>query len=907
MEEDERMEKSSLPNRWVSVNRLRYEERVEEIRTTFDRHAQNLHAGGAAIEARSAAVDALVSGAWEEVAGGESGLSAGLALVAVGGYGRRELFPYSDVDLMFLLDARVSERSVKEPIRRVNQLLWDAGVRVSTMTRTLAECERFDPENVEFTLSLLDGRGVAGDGTVTSRLLDRALPKLVSREAKRIAARLIAVTRTRHAKYGDTLFHLEPNIKDCPGGLRDAHVCEWMRRVGRAGLSEVLDVESQDELDWFREFKEAREFLLEVRTFLHYRHGRDDNSLDWQAQDAAAAVSLGAGRVGNGAKVPHAVDAAYWMRQYFRRARSIERSVRQFLDQSFLDQSSTRRPVKLQAMELRKRSIADNVDGGAFEVKHDRLAFVDHGTDSASDPALNPEVVLAVFAAMARTGTGLEGKAERRIEHALPMLSAHLEDGPNLRRRLEEILLGGFAGTALRAMHALGILELVIPEFHGIDALVIRDAYHRYTVDEHTFVLIDTLHGLRSDEKPGALGEWASRFGQLFRDLPHPELLLLAALLHDTGKGHAGQGHAAESARMAANVLGRLELDGYETKLVLELIRQHLEMSAALRRDVFDRETIRTFAARVPNPELLKMLTLFTYADIAAVHPDALTPWKAENLWRLYIATTNYLDRSVDEERVAAEANSELLLRIHALLPRRRERVNQYLEGFPQRYLQTRTPEVLQTHVEMAWRLEDAPAGIELDFRYAAGVSELTLITRDRPMLFASMAGALAGWGMNIVTADAFSNAHGLVVDSFRFTDTFRTLELNESERAQFVASVRDVMAGRADLEALLASRRRGRKKAAKLHVQGRVDFDQTASTHSTLLQVLAQDTPGLLRALSLTLAEQGCNIEVALVDTEGETAIDVFYVTRAGSKLDVAEQDALRSALLEAIERNAA
>jgi [protein-PII] uridylyltransferase len=159
---------------------------------------------------------------------------------------------------------------------------------------------------------------------------------------------------------------------------------------------------------------------------------------------------------------------------------------------------------------------------------------------------------------------------------------------------------------------------------------------------------------------------------------------------------------------------------------------------------------------------------------------------------------------------------------------------------------------------------------------------------------------------MNIVTADAFSNAHGLVVDSFRFTDTFQTLELNESERDRFVQSVRDVIAGTADLEGLLASRRRGRKKAAKIRVESRVDFDEGASSHSTLLQVVAQDTPGLLRALSLTLAEQGCNIEVALVDTEGESAIDVFYVTQRGSKLDAAAQQALRTGLLEAIKQNA-
>lgn len=892
MEESGQIESGILPSPGVSVQRLRYQERMQEIRSTFERHAHQVHAGELAVAARSTAVDALVTAAWDEVSGSYTQLLSGLALVAVGGYGRRELFPYSDVDLMFLLDAGMSEKAVKEPIRQVNQLLWDAGIRVSAMTRSVVECERFNPENVEFTLSLLDARGVAGDAAVTSRLLDKVRPKLISRDGKRICTRLMEVTRTRHAKYGDTLFHLEPNIKECPGGLRDAHVCEWMRQLGRS-----TDAGFNEELDWLREFKEARRFLLEVRTFLHFRHGRDDNGLDWQAQDAAAAASLGASRTAGDGQGASGVDAAYWMRQYFRHARSIERSVRQFLDEA-----SSARPVRQRSLVLRGRDAVAK-GGAGYEVKRGRVAFE---VGAPNDPAHNPEIVLAVFAAVARSGSGLSRDAERRIEQALPVLSAHLEDGPNLWRRLEEILLGGYAGTALRAMHALGILELVIPEFHGIDALVIRDAYHRYTVDEHTFVLIDTLHGLLRLERTDGLGVWSAKFAQLFRDLPHPELLLLGALLHDTGKGHAGEGHAAESARMAANVLGRLELDGYETDLVLDLIQKHLEMSAALRRDVFDRETIRSFAARVPNPELLKMLTLFTYADIAAVHPDALTAWKAENLWRLYNATTNYLDRSVDDERVAAEASSDLLLRIHALLPKQRERVNFYLDGFPQRYLQTRTPEVVRTHVEMAGKLDEDAAGIELDFRYAPGVSELTLITRDRPMLFASMAGALAGWGMNIVTADAFSNAHGVVVDSFRFSDTFRTLELNESERGRFVDSVRDVIAGKADLEVLLASRRRGRRKAAKTQVTSRVDFDDQASGQSTLLQVVAQDTPGLLRALSLTLAEQGCNIEVALVDTEGETAIDVFYVTHSGSKLDEAEQDALRSGLLEAIERNA-
>jgi [protein-PII] uridylyltransferase len=455
----------------------------------------------------------------------------------------------------------------------------------------------------------------------------------------------------------------------------------------------------------------------------------------------------------------------------------------------------------------------------------------------------------------------------------------------------------------LRSMHALGVLELLIPEFHGIDALVIRDAYHRYTVDEHTFVLIDTLHGLESAQS-GGMTEWATRFGGVLRELPHPALLYLAALLHDTGKGRSTGDHTRESARMAESVLERLELDAYESGLVVSLITNHLEMSAALRRDIFDAETVRAFAGKMQTPEALRMLTLFTYADINAVHPDALTPWKAENLWRLYIATSNYLDRSVDDERLGAQEESELVHRVVALLPGQKTAVREYLEGFPERYVLTRTPEQVRTHFKMAMGFASDP--VQLDFRYAATVSELTLVTRDRPQLFATMAGVLAAWGMNIVTADAFSNRQGVVVDSFRFTDGFRTLEMNASEHASFVKSVHDVMTGAVSVEKLLSGRRRGRRKAPLVVVETRVEFDDEASSHSTLLEVVAQDTTGLLRALSLTLAAQACNIEVALVDTEGEMAIDVFYLTHNGAKLDRDEEGMLRKALLEAIEENA-
>ena len=802
--------------------REQYTQEMALVRQTCERTGD----GTAAIRRRSAVVDRILIEMWRRVFADQPAQSA--ALLAMGGYGRKDLFPYSDIDVLFAFADDKAEANSKEAVRAVIQGMWDIGLRASPSSRTVKEAGRFDPDNLEFTLATLDRRFLAGHFPLYQQLHQTVLPGLVLSEWNTITQKLGEIARSRHAKFGNTIFHLEPNLKDCPGGLRDFSLAVWF----------ALLFHLKETKEWPRHrggvFQSARgdaeaafDFLAAARCFLHFRHGRDDNTLDWQSQDEAAANSIGLETRGT-------ADPAYWMRTYYRHARVIYRRAALLMEH-------LPAPVSFYRQFRRRRT---PIAGTDFILDQGRIDIVPGAQFS------DTSAILRIFALMATHGYALSQAAEDRITDALPALAIHIPEGPYLWNALREILLGPHAAHALRTMHALGILEMLIPEFHGIDALVIRDSYHRYTVDEHTLLTIDNVHGLRQPANA-----YEQSLAQLLPEIDRLDLFLLTLLLHDTGKARRGVEHVAPSIELADAFLARLEFDAEEREAVLDLIRLHIEMSNALRRDIFDMENVRNFAEKIGNPQMLKMLTLLTFADIKAVNPDALTPWKAENLWQLYMTTANFMDRSVDEVRYHAAIDPTLLNRLRSMVPPgQHEALKTFLEGLPQRYLQTRLPEQIRNHFQMAAKLDED--NVQLDLRPHRQLYDLTVITRDRTRLFADVAGALAAWGMNIVKAGAFSNDAGVIVDSFHFTDIFRTLELNPEEKDRFLAYLHDVVSLKVPVEQLLEARRHSYNPTnLKTEVTTRLEFDNESCTHSTILQVVAQDLPGLLRQIAMTFS----------------------------------------------------
>lgn len=809
-----------------------------------------LESGEAApvLEARSAAVDSLVEDAYNRYL--LPAYPRGLAALAVGGYGRRELFPHSDIDLL-LLEASAPDAAGREAISRFLQAVWDAGLRLSHSVRSVRDCLELHDANIELNISLLDQRFLTGDRELFGQLAER-FPKFLAAQRSALVRQLCRMTRSRHAKFHDTIYHLEPNIKEGPGGVRDLNLLGWLGKLRQDGAAAASA--------WVHPTAAARDFLHSTRCFLHYRSSRDNNLLSFDAQEEIASAAFS-----------HTRDAGQWMRGYFQNVRAIWRETLRTVEAHEGESSS---------LLAGFRDWRSRLSNSEFTVSRERI-LLKYAHGIGTDPAM----ALRLFLFVARHGIPLHRETEKRLQEHRDELRGYFASGPPLWNVFIELLGLPYASQALRSMHETGVLGLLFPEWTAIECEVIRDFNHRYTVDEHTLITIQNLEELRNTADPAR-----KRFAALLEELPNRALLNCALLFHDVAKGDAEseESHTTASRRIAEAALARLGAPAEAIETAGFLIEHHLDLSAAMSgRDLEDPATALFLAHRVGTIENLKYLTLLTYGDVGAVHPTALSPWRLEQLWRVYAVTYRELTRELETERIGARNASP--------------EQEAFLKGFPTRYLRTHNDAQIRLHLQMEELRKHA--GVALDLRRQQGsIYELNLLTKDRLFLFASVAGALSSFGLNILKAEAFANQQGTVLDSFVFEDPQRNLELNPPELERLKATLERVLLGKVAIKDLLKNRPKPAPPSKGGRIAPRVNFDNEASDSATLVEVIAEDRPGLLYDIASGFSDAGCSIDVVLIDTEAHKAIDVFYITADGKKLPEDRMETVRGIVLRAV-----
>ncbi len=819
---------------------------LEAARTELQSDVVRGVGGRSALERYSDRVDAMLRQLFAEA----GGANHDVVVLALGGYGRRHLCLHSDIDLLILFGGRIDE----EFLRAFLNPLWDLGVSIGHQVRELEEFSTLEADNPEFLLALLDARPVAGVRVLFERF--GALFHTAATHAF-ILKSLLELIDARHAGFNATLYQLEPDVKEAPGALRDLTAARTIAMLTdplllRRGPADPARVD------------QAEDFLLRVRSTLHLNAGRNQNTLSHEMQERTAEL-LGY----PGAEPRQRVERL--MSDYFRHARTAHRS---------LNWARKGAPVPV---------------GPNLGISRDGIRFLD-----PIQAARNPATWIGAFQAAIDADTTVSEEALSCIQQHVDRFRAD-DFFPDAADRAALLnLLRPRKGLYLRLseMHDCGLLGRVFPEFQAISWRVVRDFYHKYTVDEHTLLTIRNLERIATTEVPYRL-----RFRNILGEVDRPELLVLALLLHDVGKWRDDD-HAHESVRMAVEAVERLGLDADAREAVIFLIRHHLRMSlVAFRRDTEDPDIVKEFSAFIGNEERLKMLTLMTLVDVEAVSPETLTAWKEELLWRLYVDTYNHLTQRYGDEVI--ERNQAGL---SDLLKQRPDdltvtEITRFLEGLPQRYLQLFARDVIYRHVRLARDIHPDEVHLSLE-RGEASVWSLAVATLDKPFLFSNICGVLSSFGMNIIRGHALTNPNGLVLDVFQFTDDERFLELNRDGQEQLMTVLEEVVSARSDV----ASRLRPREEGV-LHARGTPRFppvvraDNQASGRYSILDIVATNALGLLYRISRVISQHGCDVDLVLIATEGEKAIDVFHITKGGSKLTEAEQQALTSDLHRTLE----
>ncbi len=811
----------------------------------------------------------------------------GCAVLALGGYGRRELNPASDVDVMFLHPRRVDEY-IRVILDHVLYFLWDLGFTVGHSCRSQADAVRMMDADLTSRTSMLEARFLAGSGRVFADFQDRMWKTLQGRRSQQYIQLKLQEQDQRHEKYGGSVYLQEPNIKEGPGGLRDFHTALWVARA-RHRLDDLKALPALGLLTpvELAQCLQALDFLLRVRSELHYLHGGKSDVLSLSLQEAVAAnlgfrdeTTYGVGR---------------FMQQYFLRARALHQLSGRLIERCVARPGSH---VEAVMKKLRARDIGDEFT----ELNRQIHILPAQGHCFREDPIR----LLKIFWYCLEMGYDLSPDAKEAIRSHLDLVDDEFRRSNRALGFFLAILKAprGIA-SILRQMHHLGFLSAYIPEFSRVTCLVQFDYYHRYTVDEHTFVLLDHLEALEKAEDPRL-----QEFRRIASELKKPEVLKLAILFHDLGKGE-GHGHVERGVTLAEAALTRMGLADHDIAGVMFLVAQHLSMAhIAERRDLDDERMIIDFARLVGDVDLLKMLYLLTYLDINAVGPQVWTDWKGTLLWELFIKTHTILTRGVpegeEEQRKAAALRAALVEELEPEFGA--EVVRQHLDLMPIRYVLTTASAKVAQHLQL---IERVRRGEPVAVRWAgfplAGYSEVSVCAPGAPGRFAKVVGTLTANGINILSAQLFSRADGVFIRTFQVSDGRGAALDDETVWHRFARDLKGVVLDQMNVRELIKSRRRDLlakpiSRGGEMHT--RVEFDNVVSERYTVIDVRAQDRLGLLYVISSTLSDMDLDVALAKIATEMDQAVDVFYVTeKDGSKVaEGTRMEQIREALVRAI-----
>ncbi|MCW1383150.1 [protein-PII] uridylyltransferase [Novosphingobium sp. KCTC 2891] len=781
-----------------------------------------------------------------------------IAVVAVGGYGRGEMAPHSDVDIAFLTPIKATSWC-EQVIEAMLYFLWDLGLKVGHSSRSLDDLVRMGRSDLTIRTALLEGRYVWGDRALYEEGSRRFWAEVVNGTERQFVAEKLAERNERHKRLGDSRYVVEPNVKEGKGGLRDLHTLYWIGKYIHKvrDPSELVDVGLLTAAE-YRQFRKAENFFWAVRCHLHTITRRAEDRLTFDLQREVATRMNFADRPGKSA-------VERFMQLFFLHAKQVGSLTGVFLAELDEQFAKTKRGFFAAFKPRRKRKV------GVFPIRADKI-----GVDGDSFFADDPVRLVEIFTVADRERLEIHPEAMRLASRDAGLIDAAVRKDPRANALFLDLLTSrNDPETVLRWMNEAGVFGRFVPDFGRVVAQMQFDMYHHYTVDEHTIRAIGLLARIEKGEER----EQHPLASEVIAKVSSRRVLYVATLLHDIAKGRRGD-HSVLGAEVAMKLCPRLGLSRAETELVAWLVREHLLMSAtAFKRDLADYKTIADFVSVVQSQERLRLLLVLTIVDIRAVGPGIWNSWKRQLLSDLFLSAEEMLRLGHKQhgraERIIAKKKA-----VGLLLKERDNLIGTVGRQLGDAYWIAEPEDIIALNLQQMDRAIGEPLTVETHWYAARGATLVTVLAADHPGLFYRIAGGIHLAGGNIIDARIHTARNGTAVDNFLVQDPLGR-PLNEGTQiARLKTAIADALANRVKLLPQLAARPSARPRADAFEVQPIVIFDNKASNRFTVIEVGALDRPALLSRLARGLFEARLIVHSAHIATYGERAVDTFYVT---------------------------